>query len=143
MQCRSHTATVWPSGRLGSNGTVRPCDMEAEVSRTLRAAAWAVQMSDAAVREAITRALLKAGADPSQALPGVAFSGDERAIDALLSAGADVDARDSHGATALIVAAKYGHTKSLQRLCAAGAGVEQVDERGRSALVWLACRGDI
>jgi ankyrin repeat protein len=103
---------------------------------------WAVQIPDAAVREAITRALLNAGADPSQALPGVAFYGDERAIDALLSAGADVDARDSHGATALIVAAKYGHTKSLQRLCAAGAGVEQVDERGRSALLWLACRGD-
>src|SRR5262249_5927416 len=104
---------------------------------------WAVQeVSDEPVGEEIVRALLKAGADPSLALPRVAFFDDEPAVDALLVAGADVNARDQWGATALIMAAKFGHSRVLRRLCAAGARLEDTDARGRSALSWLARRGD-
>jgi ankyrin repeat protein len=67
----------------------------------------------------------------------------EGALDALLAAGADINAQHADGETALIAAVKGGHTRSVERLCAAGARVEQTDDRGRSALRWLASLYDI
>jgi uncharacterized protein len=79
--------------------------------------------------EPIMRVLLAAGADPrsnatgSYPLYAAAWHGKAVAIDLLVERGADVDARESSGATALMGAAAQGRDEAVRRLLAHGASL--------------------
>ena len=60
--------------------------------------------------------------------------GNLQAVRNLISAGADVNAKDEDGETALMIAADDGHTAIVQALIAAGADVNARDDEGESAL---------
>ena len=53
-----------------------------------------------------------------------ARNGDVEALDAQLAAGADPDARDEHGQTALMLAATAGHLAVVERLIEVGADLD-------------------
>ena len=53
----------------------------------------------------------------------------------LLKAGADVNARDNNGRTALMLAATFGQTEAIRELLKAGANVNARDNNGRTALM--------
>ncbi len=55
-------------------------------------------------------------------------------VAALLAAGADVNAADYSGTTALIGAAAYGHLQIVQQLISAGADTDRATDRGETAL---------
>jgi uncharacterized protein len=57
-------------------------------------------------------------------------SGDLSRVRSLLAAGADCDARNADGATALMLAAHSGRIEMVQALIDAGADVNATDERG-------------
>lgn len=50
--------------------------------------------------------------------------GDAAAVRALIAAGAELDARDSHGQTAVMLAAHLGHLDSVRALVEAGANLD-------------------
>ena len=56
-------------------------------------------------------------------------------VQLLIRRGADVDAVDDSGRSALIFAACSQHTETLHLLCTAGANVQLVDEDGQNALM--------
>jgi ankyrin repeat protein len=62
-------------------------------------------------------------------------SGDATKVKALLQSGADCNARDAEGATALMLAAGAGNLDMVKALLAAGADVKATDERGWTALM--------
>ncbi len=62
-------------------------------------------------------------------------------VQALLDKGVDVNAKDNHGFTALIWAAKGGHTEAVQALLDKGADVNARDNTGKTALMIAASRG--
>ncbi|XP_005320363.2 ankyrin repeat domain-containing protein 16 isoform X1 [Ictidomys tridecemlineatus] len=78
----------------------------------------------------------------SQALHRAAVTGQDEAIRFLVSdLGVDVDTRaTTTHLTALLFAAKEGHTSTIQTLLSLGADINSKDERNRSAL-HLACAG--
>ena len=55
---------------------------------------------------------------------------------ALIDAGADINAKDEAGSTALMVASEYGRTEIVKLLIAAGADVNIKNELGWTALMW-------
>lgn len=54
----------------------------------------------------------------------------------LLERNADINARDGHGLTPLISAAKSGHVETLRVLLSEGPNVHLHDYEGQSALSW-------
>ena len=114
----------------------------------------AVERRDAAA----VQTALGAGADPdaaaknavlgrTPALVLAARSGDREIIEALLAAGANVDAREENpqpptGKTALLVAAEAGHAEVIRSLLRAGAEPELKDESfvegtiGNTTVAW-------
>lgn len=71
--------------------------------------------------------------EPDTPLAQAAARDDVPAIRALLAAGADPNAFDRHGGTALIAAARGGHVAAAEALIAGGA---QVDLRDRRSTAW-------
>ena len=65
--------------------------------------------------------------DPGEALRDAAREGDVGRVEALLAAGADVDAPNRYGATALFFAADRGHLDVVRRLADAGAALDIED----------------
>jgi hypothetical protein len=63
-------------------------------------------------------------------------------IERLAAAGADIDARDSHGQTALMIAAHEGQGDLVRWLVARGAGLDRTAKFGLSALMLAVVRGD-
>jgi ankyrin repeat protein len=61
--------------------------------------------------------------------------GDVPAVRAMLRDGADVDARDRHGQTALMLAAHHGHRELAQALVEAGAGLDGTAKYNLTALM--------
>lgn len=55
--------------------------------------------------------------------------------------GADVEAKDKDGGTALMLAAESGHKAVMRLLLKKGADVEAKHVTGRTALMWVANRG--
>ena len=74
-------------------------------------------------------------------LTSAVTSGDESAVSALLSAGADVNETTSGGQTPLILAVIFGHTHIVERLVQAGADPQQRDNLGLNAIEWAQRRG--
>ena len=68
-------------------------------------------------------------------------SGDAKAVSAALANGADVDARNNGGQTALILAVIFGHTHLVQLLINAGANPRLRDNLGLDAMEWAKRRG--
>ena len=67
--------------------------------------------------------------------PYAAFSGNIEDVKKALDAGADVNAKDNTGFTALIWASIYGHTEIVRKLLNAGADVNAKTNSGQTALI--------
>jgi ankyrin repeat protein len=72
-----------------------------------------------------------------------AEAGSENLARLLLERGADKDAVNQDGLSALTLAATGGHTGVLQILLDAGARVDMTDPHSRAALTWAAQRGHV
>jgi ankyrin repeat protein len=59
----------------------------------------------------------------------------------LLDKGADLEARDQYGATALIIAASEFRTELVKLLLGKGANVNTKDRNGWTALMWATSMG--
>jgi ankyrin repeat protein len=70
-------------------------------------------------------------------------NGDPVTVSALIAAGADVNAVNRHGDTALTVAARHGCTNTVSVLIAAGANLNTADQDGNTSLMLAAIRGHI
>jgi len=64
----------------------------------------------------------------------VVKAGNATQVKQCLSSGADANARDGEGSTALMLAAYSGNLGAVEALLAAGADVNETDERGWTAL---------
>lgn len=71
----------------------------------------------------------------SPELESAATSGDVLALEALLNAGAGIDARDRYGQTALMLAARNGHLVAVEALLRRGANPDVTAKFGLSALM--------
>jgi ankyrin repeat protein len=67
--------------------------------------------------------------------------GDAAALDRLLAAGADVDAKDPHGQTGLMVAARDGRAAVVDLLVARGAALDHTAKYRLSALMLAVLNG--
>ena len=74
-------------------------------------------------------------------LMDAARKGDTAVVQELLDAGADVNATDKHGGTALMMAAVNGHTDTVQVLLDAGADINMKHGFGKSAKMLAAEKG--
>jgi hypothetical protein len=72
------------------------------------------------------------------ALHVAALNGHAEMVDALLGAGAPIDARDANGVTATMEAARAGANRVLQRMVFRKPAVDLLDQAGRGALL-IAC----
>ncbi len=79
--------------------------------------------------------------EKDEQLLNAAEAGDVEEIQILLEAGANIDAVNICGLTALIWAAENGHTDVVVQLIAAGANLESADEFGYTALIAAAEEG--
>jgi uncharacterized protein len=68
-------------------------------------------------------------------------AGDVEALEALIDAGADIDAKDEHGQTALMNAARDGHTPMVRVLVARGADLNHTAKYNLSALMLAVING--
>jgi len=84
---------------------------------------------------------LVGAADLEGSLLAAARSGSRDAVKALAVRGADLEARDERGASALHLAAAYGHTDVVEALLAAGADANAVGPIGNTALHYVAQEG--
>lgn len=109
---------------------------------SLAAAAPQPATAAKALARAESNAAGSAAAAPVDALHLAAISGDEARVEALLDAGAEVDATDGDGRTALIVAAANGRSGVVRLLLARGASVRVRDRAGRTALSESRARHD-
>jgi ankyrin repeat protein len=65
---------------------------------------------------------------------GTAFKGYQAIADLLLDRGADPNATNNAGQTALMMASLFGHSGIVDRLIVSGADKDMVDAAGNSAL---------
>jgi ankyrin repeat protein len=68
-------------------------------------------------------------------------AGDAGAVGAMLDAGADIDARDEHGQTALMNAARDGHTDMVRLLVSRGADLNHTAKYNLSAIMLAVING--
>lgn len=87
--------------------------------------------------ERILRTMItaKPPADPDAALLRAAHQGDADAVALALRAGADIEARDGHKRTALLLASTFDHVEVARVLVAMGADPDALDDRHDTA--WL------
>lgn len=72
-----------------------------------------------------------------------AQKGDTREVQALLAKGADVNAKEGDGTTALIAAAFGGHTETVKALLAGDADIDAKGYKGGTALMVAAGKGHL
>ena len=76
--------------------------------------------------------------DRDRALLSAARSGDAEGVAANLEAGADINATDGNGWTALVHAIRGDHVGAIEALTAAGAKTDTVDAWGRTPMMYAA-----
>ena len=64
------------------------------------------------------------------------FRNQLRSLDLLIGAGANLEARDEEGTTALILAARAGKAEAIEWLLDHGADIHAKDKRNKTALDW-------
>ena len=83
----------------------------------------------------------------AQAIAGplheAADRGDAVGVKASLQKGADINAKDTMGNTALVLAARHGHRAVVKLLIEKGANMNILDARDMTALSWAVGRDDI
>lgn len=84
---------------------------------------------------------LLGGCDNNTPLMTKVLEQDTAAVEATLTAGGDIDARNSYGWTALTHAARLGHTDIMRLLIKNGADVNAVDDTSWSPLLRTAMKG--
>ncbi|MBO7411863.1 MAG: ankyrin repeat domain-containing protein, partial [Ottowia sp.] len=109
------------------NGYTKPRSTLRTRPRMQQIFTWSMSMNSVTPLEEKTTALLRAAA-----------GGQGAEVDALLAAGARVNASDEDGATPLICAARAGHAGIVRALLAARAVVDAKDWGGATALLWAA-----
>ena len=72
-----------------------------------------------------------------------AWSGHVAVVQYLVTAGAEMEAKDKKGLTALMLAAKKGHVETAQCLVTDGAEMEAKDKKGLTALMLAAKKGHV
>jgi len=75
------------------------------------------------------------------ALNWASYTGNAEIVAMLLKRGADVEATDMYGSTALIKAIESGYTDIVTMLLKVGADVNVTDNDGWTALIWASWRG--
>ena len=90
---------------------------------------------------ALLISLLANAGDINQDLIEAAQEGDTAAVQAMLAKGADVNAKDNTGQTALMFAAMVGDTATVEALLAAGADVNARNIGGATALIFAEAGG--
>jgi ankyrin repeat protein len=81
------------------------------------------------------------GWDQPSELMWASFWGFHRIVEILLNKGADLDAWDGAGRTALMIASGEGHVEIVKTLLKHNASVNAQDADGLTALMWAACWG--
>jgi len=79
--------------------------------------------------------------DPNDRLIAAAAAGDRAAIAAALADGADADATDAHGRTAILIATQARQTAAVEALLAAGADIDRQDDQRANPLLHAAADG--
>jgi ankyrin repeat protein len=104
----------------------------------------ALMLANQAGHKKVSELLIKKGANIADELNSDLFNnakwGDPKKIKLLLEKGAEVNAQDNSGRTALIIAAWNGHEEVCKLLIAQGAAINARDDDGRTALIvaaWL------
>jgi hypothetical protein len=106
----------------------------ADAPRAAESAAAPLGAARQALADSAPRATTPNGLDSAgTSLPATAARGDLEALKRLLAQGADVNARDEQGRTALMQAARRGDAAMVRALLEAGADVQRRDAQGRSA----------
>ena len=87
--------------------------------------------------------VILAAGHPATASPLIeaASMGDTEKVQTLLAQGADVNAKDNDGFTALMMAAVYGHIDIVHALLTKAADVNATDNDGSTALIAVASAG--
>ena len=75
---------------------------------------------------------MKSDADPAKTAPD--SNGQTQIAEALIAKGADLEAQNANGDTALFWAARNGHTEIAQTLIAKGADLGLCDRNGNTAV---------
>jgi ankyrin repeat protein len=83
------------------------------------------------------------GPDGSTPLQWAVYDGDHARVEALIRAGADVNAANNYNATAMMLAAEVGDPAMLELLLKAGADVESANPEGQTALMLVARTGNV
>lgn len=78
------------------------------------------------------------GSQIDQRMISAALNGNVEAVQSAIVAGASLEASDSRGATALVIAAKRKHDDMLTTLLEMGFDVHRGDDIGKTALMWAA-----
>ena len=90
---------------------------------------------------ALAAAMLLTGCVVIPPLHEAAGRGDTAKVQLLLDKGADINAKDSNGETALMEAADNGHLEVVKQLLAKGADVNAKSSYGYTALLYAADQG--
>lgn len=120
----------------------------ADIHRVNRFGETALMLAAWKNQRTAMRWLLDHGATPKRpernwtALHYAAFAGNAELVDALVAAGADVNARSTNGSTVVMMAAREGHPQVAKKLLAAGANPALKNDYGDNAVAWAMKQGN-
>ena len=80
-------------------------------------------------------------ASDGQALRAAAYKGNAAKVSAALKRGANINAKDDKGQTALMLASSNGHAKVVGLLLQDGANPNAETSDGKTALIWAEHKG--